>query len=360
MVSLPDFSLMDSMAALQLMDPRMDSGIFPIPLHLIASCDRVADGQHAPPFDPNACFSIADICWIMDRLWACELEWHKGASLSQTIHTCLFIHSLASIDPTSLISGATTLSEWVVTRVLRPFLIAVLKSVGMVWDEMSKGNLIDGEDFNGDKAGISLLEEVSPIDAIHLLQEAMGSVLQEEERGTIDARECNSLLSRMQLRKSFLECVLIFAKVDPTLRLGQDLVPMHVLEDLSPAVDSARRSLESLEADDDATDLDYYPFYSPSFLASPSSQAISAFDPWFSRKPSLQDSYNAPSAPPPPLPLELRPAKNSIRSIRQLLAGFLEARDIVDEHASWSKWKVSLSRSPIVGCNILTKSCSLS
>lgn len=210
MVCSASFTLMDSMAALQIMDPRMDSGIYPIPPHLIADCDKFPQRDVTiPQFDPDARLSATEICWIMDRLLACEIEWHKGASLSQTIHTCLYVHSLSSISPrASQVKGESP--NLLVCRVLRPFLIALLRSVGLVWDEVAKGNLIDGEDFNCDKGGISLLEEVSLDeveawlgDAISYIQ-ALGDSRYHSHYSSCDiltSDEAEALLVRIQLRE---------------------------------------------------------------------------------------------------------------------------------------------------------------
>lgn len=210
MVCSASTSLMDSMAALQIMDPRMDSGIYPIPPHLIADCDKFPQMNNVtmPPFDPSARLSATEICWIMDRLLACEVDWHKGASLSQTIHTCLYVHSLSSISPrASQVKGESP--NLLVCRVLRPFLMALLKSVGLVWDEVSKGNLIDGEDFNCDKGRISLLEEISLNeveawlgDAISYIQ-ALGDSRYHSHYSSCDiltSDEAEALLIRIQLR----------------------------------------------------------------------------------------------------------------------------------------------------------------
>lgn len=69
------FTLLDSMGAIEIMDPRMDSGMFPVPADLVAECDRLSleRSSSAPSFDPNANLSAADVCWIMDRTFACEV-----------------------------------------------------------------------------------------------------------------------------------------------------------------------------------------------------------------------------------------------------------------------------------------------
>jgi hypothetical protein len=206
MVCVADFTLMDAMAALQIMDPRMDSGIFPIPDHLIADTDRLPkDVTSVPTFDPHCELSAEDICWIMDRLLACEVEWHKGACLTQTIYTCRYVHFLDLLDANACLEKGQE-PNWLVIRLLHPFLVSVLKSVGLVWDEVAKGNVADGEDFNCDKAGVSLLEETGADDAIERLQDGIAYIQAQlgDDRSAdvvLTDNQAEALLIRMHLRK---------------------------------------------------------------------------------------------------------------------------------------------------------------
>lgn len=205
MVCIADFSLMDAMAALQIMDPRMDSGISPIPDHLIANTDRIpGDANKDPSFDPHFELSAEEICWMMDRLLACEVEWHKGASLTQTVYTCRYVHCLALLDANACLAIGQE-PNWMVIRVLKPFLIAILKTVGLVWDEVAKGNVIDGEDFNCDKAGVSLLEEMDIDESIDWLQGGIAYIQALQNDGktasvTLTNDQAEALLVRMYFR----------------------------------------------------------------------------------------------------------------------------------------------------------------
>lgn len=44
--------------------------------------------------------------------------------------------------------------------VLRAYLVATIKCFGLVWQELIKGNIIDGEDANTDTCNLSLLDDL--------------------------------------------------------------------------------------------------------------------------------------------------------------------------------------------------------
>jgi hypothetical protein len=352
MVCTPDLTLMDSMAALQIMDSRMDSGIFPIPNHLIAEGDqRPWEAVMASKPINRTRLSAEEICWVMDRLVACEVAWHKGASLSQTIHTCLYIHSLASIHPSApLIVGQET--NWLVSKVLRPFLIATLKCVGLVWDELTRGNVMDGEDYNGDKAGVSLLEDVSIQEASALLDGALAYLQTSTDAAagnndiradTLSVIQATSLSSRVSLRKNMLFSIYSLARVDPAI-ITQDVHPIETLLEARVVLEGAQTILQSLND----TGSPAWGLMSPSFANAPSEGVTYAFDPWYSRRPAKREMYDAPSAPPPPLPLDLDTPQDIIEIYSSLLRGMCEAVDLVTIDVGWAAWKVSCCRSESV------------
>ncbi|UZJ55007.1 hypothetical protein CBS101457_004327 [Exobasidium rhododendri] len=339
MVSVPDLTLLDSMAALQIMDPRMDSGIFPLPDHLIAKGDRRPwEDITTSTFEPHAPLSVEEVCWIIDRLMACEIAWHKGASLSQTIHTCLYVHSLASIHPKSPLSTGKA-KNWLVFYVLRPYLIATLKCVGLVWDELTRGNVVDGEDYNGDKAGLSLLEDVRPEEAISLLDETIAQLRQ--SRGTIDADQAASMVSRMSLRRDILVSIYSLARVDPGIRT-QKTNAKEVLLEAHIVLNDAKETLHSMIDSASSRSL-----MSPSFADAPSRKVTLVFDPWYSRRPAHVDTVNALSAPPPPLPLNLGTPRETIKTYVSLFTGMGEAINLAIGNVGWGAWKAFLDKAAI-------------
>lgn len=78
---------------------------------------------------------------------ATQMEWHTGSTLSQTVHTLLYTHRLAEIDPDFLLQ--TPLNDGsekplgLVTIVLRAAVMAMLKCCDLSWRELSRGRLQD-------------------------------------------------------------------------------------------------------------------------------------------------------------------------------------------------------------------------
>jgi hypothetical protein len=366
MISIPDFTLMDSMAALQIMDPRMDSGIFPIPDHLIADCDRLPlDSAGKLFFDPHAELSAEEICWIMDRLSAAEIGWHKGASLSQTIYTCRYMHCLALLNANAC-EAAGQEPNWFVIRILQPFLITIFKSVGLVWDEVAKGNVADGEDFNCDKAGVSLLEQTSPDEAIDWLQDSIFYIQALQADDILNDDQAEALLVRMRFRKvslqreasltisspigfsqNLLSAISTFSRVDPSLKLGRGLDPIQALSELTLVLQQAQSQLDQLDYSLQQEGRQNMCLKGPTFSDAPSTRAMMAFDPEYCRRPLYHEEVNAPSAAPPPLPLTLKEPEETIAFYTQILKGLHDAQQLVCSNAGWAHWHAFLERNAV-------------
>ncbi|KAK0528974.1 N-alpha-acetyltransferase, non-catalitic subunit [Tilletia horrida] len=227
MVHVKGFTMMDSMGAIQIMDRRMDSGMA-APLQDTPEDDRLTAEEAAalPPFDPDADLSIDEVCWVIDRLVACETCWQSGSALSQTIHTCLYVH-----NPDFLYCGRgdqfadEDRPDTLASTVLRAYLAALLKCCCLAWDELSKGNVLDGEDWTGDKSGCSLLEDLDPVDVLSLLEESILMIRRKEGcfAGLSDAN-VEALATRLQFRKHLLMSMMVLQ--DPYLA-GLDELQMH-------------------------------------------------------------------------------------------------------------------------------------
>lgn len=233
MVAVPNFSLMDSMAAVKIMDARMDSGM-QLPTSELPESDRL-DPTSAPSatseFDPFQPLTVPEVLWIMDRLLACEAAWHQGSALSQTLYTCLYFHAVKSLShkhprfqrsqPSQLdpadsaasasgsASDATTTNHphmQLVYKVLRAFILATVKTIDIAWTELtSKQHLHDGEDFSSDKNGLSLLETTDYGYAIAELEDALEWV--ESQKTVLLSDQIESLKTRLGFRKQMLYAV---------------------------------------------------------------------------------------------------------------------------------------------------------
>ncbi|KDN40646.1 hypothetical protein RSAG8_07975, partial [Rhizoctonia solani AG-8 WAC10335] len=158
---MPNFSLFDAMSAIEIMDPRMDSALVP----------PSVDPPEVPFTDPNAPLLAEEVCWILDRTMAAEMGWHSGYALSQTLYTSLYIHQITPVSnhgalpqyfPAWRHDPARPMA--LVTIVLQAGLMAIVKTCDWVWRELSKGNVFDLEDFNADKADVSLFEGLQMAD----------------------------------------------------------------------------------------------------------------------------------------------------------------------------------------------------
>ncbi|XP_047942690.1 N-alpha-acetyltransferase 35, NatC auxiliary subunit-like [Salvia hispanica] len=83
-----DFNLFAAMSALEIMDPKMDSGI----VSTYYSVDEAIENGAAPiPLSIDRTSDIQCVIDIMDHFLACEATWHKGGSLAQTVFSCIYL-----------------------------------------------------------------------------------------------------------------------------------------------------------------------------------------------------------------------------------------------------------------------------
>ncbi|KAG9138106.1 hypothetical protein Leryth_001353 [Lithospermum erythrorhizon] len=76
------------MSALEIMDPKMDSGI----IRTYFSVDEAIENGAAPvPLSLDRTTDVQRTIDIMDHLVACEATWHNGHSLVQTVFSCIYL-----------------------------------------------------------------------------------------------------------------------------------------------------------------------------------------------------------------------------------------------------------------------------
>ncbi|KAJ0749668.1 hypothetical protein HanLR1_Chr05g0172691 [Helianthus annuus] len=83
-----NFNLFAAMSALEIMDPKMDSGIV---CKYYSVDEAIEDGAAPIPLSPNKTADVHYIIDVMDHLLCCEATWHKGHSLAQTIFSCIYL-----------------------------------------------------------------------------------------------------------------------------------------------------------------------------------------------------------------------------------------------------------------------------
>ncbi|PWN20045.1 hypothetical protein BCV69DRAFT_294302 [Microstroma glucosiphilum] len=300
MVHPMTFTLMDSMTCISISDPRMDSGIYPTPQHLIPESDRIPRDD-LPRFDPQRPLTVADLVWIMDRLTACEVAFHDSAPLSQTLFTCLLYHSVEEMGGLSGTSTLTSVEEphEAFTRfVLRAYLVATIKCFGLAWQELIKGNIIDGEDAITDTCNLSLLDDFPVERAIDELEAVIAWVQHIRMRLPREQRPgMEGLLRRLNIRGDILTALTVFSAAlssdkgslgaDPT---GKSFSSIYTrLRHLGIQVSEQIGKLTLCDVD---------------LKSAPSLEAASVFDPSYSRR--LQNAGGI-----PPRPVEL-PSKEAV------------------------------------------------
>lgn len=88
LIHADNFNLFAAMSALEIMDPKMDSGM----ASTYYSLDEAIENGAAPvPISDDKTADVRCIIDIMDHILACEATWHKGHSLAQTVYSCLYL-----------------------------------------------------------------------------------------------------------------------------------------------------------------------------------------------------------------------------------------------------------------------------
>lgn len=129
----------------------------------------ILEEQRRPPFDPLTPLLPEEVCWLLDRSFACEvndprcryvvlyhsfhvnlvllqMEWHAGKTLSQSVYTILFVHQLPDINPEYLGSEEEDDPQrprCLTTVVVRAGILGLLKCCDFAWRELSKNRVHD-------------------------------------------------------------------------------------------------------------------------------------------------------------------------------------------------------------------------
>ncbi|KZP13825.1 hypothetical protein FIBSPDRAFT_921556 [Athelia psychrophila] len=245
-ILMKGFTLQDAMSVIEIGEPRLDSGV------------TVPEDERRPPFNPLAQFLPEEICWIIDRTFACEMEWHAGNTLSQTVFTLLYVHHIAAFNPDFIPLGTVDKDPVrpleLITLVLRSVVFGLLKSCDLAWREMNSDKIKDLEDWQSEKCDISLLEGV-PVNHILSHLEEAAEWTRSIDRDTMPERD--ALLARISLRRTLLK--LMHSNVHTDVTQFRSLVAL------------AREQLDNVQS---------RPVPEPS----PESQAALVFDPLIARQ----------------------------------------------------------------------------
>ncbi|CAN8270746.1 unnamed protein product [Cochlearia groenlandica] len=203
-----NFNLFAAMSALEIMDPKMDSGM----VSTFYSIDEAIENGFAPvPISSDKTVDVQCIIDIMDHLLACEATWHMGHSLAQTVFSCIYV-----LRPERTSSQALLHSY---CRVIRATCRAVVSVVSdaRTNEEEDVFTMTYGLPFNGDEdaKGLLLLNAVEET----LCRQLRACKATSSKRRALEELEplqtnphleegfCKALLCRIRFRKHYQHAV---------------------------------------------------------------------------------------------------------------------------------------------------------
>ncbi|XP_010557611.1 PREDICTED: N-alpha-acetyltransferase 35, NatC auxiliary subunit [Tarenaya hassleriana] len=241
-----NFNLYAAMSALEIMDPKMDSGM----VSRFYSIDEAIESGVAPvPISSDRTVDVQCIIDIMDHLLACEATWHKGHSLAQTVFSCIYL-----LRPERTSSHAILHSY---CRVIRATCRAVVSAVSdaRTNEEEDLFTMTYGLPLNADEdsKGLSLLNAVEETISRQLracrAPSSKRRALEELEplQMNLELEEsyCKALLCRIRFRKHFLHALNCIRR--PQGR-GLELARKHIGSCISE-LDTILKSAEYLRSD---------------------------------------------------------------------------------------------------------------
>ncbi|RHY58458.1 hypothetical protein DYB34_000242 [Aphanomyces astaci] len=145
LVHVPDFNYFESMSALELMDPKMDSGMLAPDEVILTVAERLEKG-----LVPLTFTSAADLLATLDRMEQCEAAWRNGQPMAQSLLTCLYFHpcvSSALVNAGPLAASSVSVSD-TLGCILNAYLSLALKSVTVQRYAIHRADIYEEEDFS--------------------------------------------------------------------------------------------------------------------------------------------------------------------------------------------------------------------
>lgn len=191
------FTLFESVSALEIGDPKMDSGC-------------VAPGEKfEEEYDVSRKLLPEEVLGIIDELICHEISWHLGYPLSQTLFTSVYVEALSMPDPANVgeaffvRSSSSESSLEPMLQILRAYCLGMLKGCSHVNERIKLEHYYEEEDFVTNTYNRTLLQRVSTHDVHSVLRET------EELLGLLRDQVSQDILqglsARLKLRRIFLQ-----------------------------------------------------------------------------------------------------------------------------------------------------------
>lgn len=203
------FTLFESVGALEIMDPKMDSGC-------------LAPGETLDEeYDVTRPLLPAEVLGIMDQLLCLEMAWHLGYPLSQTLLTNVYIEALLNPEPKTIEEadfvrpssgserGVNAPPRDPMLTVLRAYCLGLIKTCWYVVDRIRYEHYYEEEDFVTNNYNRSLLESISRDEIRDEIMAARTLVheLRHDLRHSITDEMSQALNFRLELRAAFLRAI---------------------------------------------------------------------------------------------------------------------------------------------------------
>ncbi|KAI9803933.1 MAG: hypothetical protein M1833_000214 [Piccolia ochrophora] len=199
------FTLFESVGALEIMDPKMDSGY-------LAPGEILEDS-----YDVMRPLLPEEVIGVIDGLLCHEMAWHMGSPLSQTLFTSVYIDRLLWPEPRSLNDARFSRlvlvgsDDAALNKILRSYCLALIKCCDFVHHRVSSEHCYEEEDFVTQTYNRSLLSGFSEAAIMTEVAEALQclDVSADEMRKDVQA----ALEARLRFRMSFLRALAMDVQV---------------------------------------------------------------------------------------------------------------------------------------------------
>ncbi|KAK9510388.1 hypothetical protein O3M35_005183 [Rhynocoris fuscipes] len=144
------FGLFDAMSAIEIMDPKMDAGMY---------CNKIGRSLEGNILKQKD-IPVAEQIGIVDETWACFIAWLDGQTLVQTVFTNLYLNN----------------PHLIIDKPLKSFCIAIYKFIDIIKNFVAEGLLFEEEDFQPLEYEYKLYPDVTEINTIEMLKEVEDSI----------------------------------------------------------------------------------------------------------------------------------------------------------------------------------------
>ncbi|KAJ4395377.1 N-alpha-acetyltransferase, non-catalitic subunit, partial [Didymella pomorum] len=195
------FTLFESIGAIEIMDPKMDSGF-------LEPGETLEDD-----YDTARSLLPEEIIGIMDQLLCYEMAWHTGYPLSQTLFTSVYIDKLLWPEPKTLEQSqffpdgesAHGPSVQALLQVLRAYCLALIKGCDYVIAKITSRDYFEEEDFCTQTYN-RVLYVSTPIDVFLRELDAAIEVMEDTDLELNDALR-SAIIARLKFREDFLRAL---------------------------------------------------------------------------------------------------------------------------------------------------------